>query len=75
LEQQCNPKEFLHPKETGSHKEKRVVGITTLIAILAGITYGIVSNNETTKNLTKLVEETSDKIILTLKIGKGPYPF
>jgi hypothetical protein len=48
-----------------------VVGITTLIATIAGITYGVISNYETTKNLTTIVEETSNRIGFNFK---GPYP-
>jgi hypothetical protein len=64
--------EFSHQKEIGSYREKRkivtlMMGITALIAALAGTTYGVVSNYETTKNLTKMVEETSDKISISFK--------
>jgi hypothetical protein len=43
------------------------VGITNLISALVGINYGVISNYETIKNLTKMVEETSDKFGLNFK--------
>jgi flagellar basal body-associated protein FliL len=52
---------------TASHRDKRkttliVLGITALIAALAGIIYGVIANHVTAKkkkkNLTKVVEDT-----------------
>jgi hypothetical protein len=57
---------------TTSHRDKRevaliVLGITALITALAGISYGVIANHVTTKNLTKVVEDTSDQIWLAIK--------
>jgi hypothetical protein len=57
---------------TTSHRDKReialtVLGITTLIAALAGISYGVIANHATAKNLTKVVEGTSDQVGLIIK--------
>jgi hypothetical protein len=57
---------------TTSHRDKReialtVLGITTLIAALAGISYGVIANHPTAKNLTKVVEGTSDQVGLIIK--------
>jgi hypothetical protein len=64
--------EFSHRKAISSHTEKRevvtlAVGITTLIAVLTGIPYGVVFNNETTQTISKIVEKTSHKIGLNFK--------
>jgi hypothetical protein len=58
--------------ETTSHRDKReitliVLGITALIAALAEISYGVIANHVTVKNLTKVVEGTSDQIGLAIK--------
>jgi hypothetical protein len=55
-----------------SHRDKRevtliVLGITALIAALAGISYGMVANHVTAKILTKVVEGTSDQVSLAIK--------
>jgi hypothetical protein len=57
---------------TASHKDKRevtliVLGITALVTALAGISYGVIANNVTKKNLTKVVEDTSDQVSLAIK--------
>jgi cysteine sulfinate desulfinase/cysteine desulfurase-like protein len=61
---------------TASHRDKRkttliVLGITALIAALAGIIYGVIANHVTAKkkkkNLTKVVEDTSDQVGLAIK--------
>jgi hypothetical protein len=57
---------------TASHRDKRevtliVLGITALIAALAGISYGVIANHVTSKNLTKVVEDTSDQVGLAIK--------
>jgi hypothetical protein len=63
---------MLTTKGTASHRIKReiiliVLGITALIAVLAGISYGVIANYETAKNLTKVVEGTSDQVGLAIK--------
>jgi hypothetical protein len=55
-----------------SHRDKReitliVLGITALIAALAGISYGVIANHVTAKKLTKVVEGTSDQVGLASK--------
>jgi hypothetical protein len=57
---------------TASHKDKREVtliglGITTLIAALAGISYGVIANHVTAKNLTKMIKDTSYQVGLAIK--------
>jgi hypothetical protein len=44
-----------------------VLGRTALVAALAGISYGVVANHVTAKNLTKVVEDTSDQVGLAIK--------
>jgi hypothetical protein len=44
-----------------------VLGITALIAALAGISHGVIANHVTAKHLTKVVEDTSDKVGLAIK--------
>jgi hypothetical protein len=44
-----------------------VLGITALVAALAGISYGVIANHVTAKNLTKVVEDTSDQAGLAIK--------
>jgi hypothetical protein len=65
-----------------------VLGITALIAALAGIRYGVITNHVTAKNLTKVVEGTSDQVGLAINVmqrslsalacqplpGHGPLP-
>jgi hypothetical protein len=51
---------------TDSHRDKRevtliVLGITALVTALAGISYGVIANHVIEKNLTKVVEDTSDQ--------------
>jgi hypothetical protein len=41
--------------------------MTALIAALAGISYGVISNHVTAKSLTKVVEDTSDQVGLAIK--------
>jgi ribonuclease HI len=58
--------------ETAFHRNKRevtliVLGITALVAALAGISYGVIANHVTAKNLTKVVEDTSDQVGLAIK--------
>jgi hypothetical protein len=48
-----------------------VLGITALIAALVGISYGVIANHITARNLTKLVEGTSDQVGLAIKECKG----
>jgi hypothetical protein len=55
-----------------SHRNKRgvtliVLGVIALITALAGISYGVIANHVTVKNLTKAVEVTSDQVGLTIK--------
>jgi hypothetical protein len=57
-----------------SHRNKRevtliVLGITALVAALAGITYEVIANHVIAKkkNLTKVVEDTSDQVGLAIK--------
>jgi hypothetical protein len=55
-----------------SHMDKReitliVLGITALVAALAGISYEVIANHVTAKNLTKVVEDTSDQVGLAIK--------
>jgi hypothetical protein len=55
-----------------SHKDKRevtliVLGITALVTALARISYGVIANLVTAKNLTKVVEDTSDQVGLAVK--------
>jgi hypothetical protein len=57
---------------TVSHRDKRevtliVLGITALITALAEISYGVIANHVTAKNLTKVVEDTSDQGDLAIK--------
>jgi hypothetical protein len=47
-------REMLTTTETASHRDKRevtltVLGITVLVAALAGISYGVIANHATTK--------------------------
>jgi hypothetical protein len=44
-----------------------VLGITALVAALAGISSGVITNHATAKNLTKVVEDTSDQVGLAIK--------
>jgi DNA-binding CsgD family transcriptional regulator len=62
---QYNKLNFSQRTGTTSHRDKReitliVLGITALIAALAGISYGVVANHVTAKYLTKVVEDTSN---------------
>jgi hypothetical protein len=57
---------------TASDRDKReitliVLGITALIAALAGISNGAIANHVTTKKLTKVVEDTSAQVGLAVK--------
>jgi hypothetical protein len=57
---------ILTTTETDFHRDKRevtliVLGMTALIEALAGISYGVIANHVTAKNLTKVVEATSDR--------------
>jgi hypothetical protein len=57
---------------TASHRDKRevtliVLGITALVAALVGISYGVIANHVTSKNLTKVVVDTSDQVGLAIK--------
>jgi hypothetical protein len=57
---------------TASHRNKRevtliVLGIIALVTALAGISYGVIANHVTVKNLTKVVEDTSDWVDLAIK--------
>jgi hypothetical protein len=65
-------REILTTIGTASHRDKReitliVLGITALIAALAGISYGVIANHVTAKNLTKVIEDTSDQVGLAIK--------
>jgi hypothetical protein len=44
-----------------------VLGRTALVAALAGISYGVIANHVIAKNLTKVVEDTSDQVGLAIK--------
>jgi hypothetical protein len=51
-------REMLTTTETACHRDKRevtliVLGITALVAALAGISYGVFANHVTAKNLTR----------------------
>jgi hypothetical protein len=64
--------EFSQQTGTAFHRDKRevtliVLGITALVAALAGISYGVIANYVTAKNLTKVVEDTSDQVGLAIK--------
>jgi hypothetical protein len=57
---------------TFSHRDKRevaliVLGITTLVTALHGISYVVTANHVTSKKLTKIVEGTSDQLGLAIK--------
>jgi ribonuclease HI len=61
---------------TASHRDKRevtviVLGRTALVAALAGISYGIIANHVTAKNLTKVIEDISDQVGLAIRACKG----
>jgi hypothetical protein len=63
---------ILPTTETASHRDKRestltALGITALVTALTGISYGVIANHVTAKNLTKLVEDTSDQVGLAIK--------
>jgi hypothetical protein len=63
---------MLTTTETASHREKSDVilialGKTALVAALAGISYGVIANHITAKNLTKVVEDSSDQVGLAIK--------
>jgi hypothetical protein len=63
---------------TTSHGDKReliliVLGITALIAALVGISYGVIANYVTAKNLTKVVEGISDQVGLAIKDRQGRF--
>jgi hypothetical protein len=63
---------MLNTTGTDSHREKSdviliVLGKTALVAALAGISYGVIANHVTTKNLAKVVEDTSDQVGLAIK--------
>jgi hypothetical protein len=58
---------------TPCHRDKReviliVLEITALVAALAGISYGVIANHATAKNLTKVVEDTSDQVGFAIKV-------
>jgi hypothetical protein len=64
--------EFSQRTGTASHRDKREVTliglrITALVAALAGISCGVIANHVTAKNLTKVVEDTSDQVGLAIK--------
>jgi hypothetical protein len=68
----CKKRGMLTTTGTTSHRGKRevtliVLGITALIVALAGISYGVITNHVTAKNLTKIVEGTLDQIGLAIK--------
>jgi hypothetical protein len=44
-----------------------VLGITALIAALAEISYGVIANHVTAKNLTEVLKDTSDQVDLAIK--------
>jgi hypothetical protein len=57
---------------TASHRDKRevtliVLGITAFVAALGRISYGVIANHVTAKNLTKVVEDTSEQVGLAIK--------
>jgi hypothetical protein len=65
-------REMLTTAGTASHRDKRevtliVLGITALVAALVGISYGVIANHVTSKNLTKVVVDTSDQVGLAIK--------
>jgi hypothetical protein len=43
-----------------------VLGIAALVAALAGISYGVIANHVNAKNLTKVVQDTSDQVGLAI---------
>jgi hypothetical protein len=45
-----------------------VLGIKALVTALAGISYGVIANHVTAKNLTKMVEGTSDQVGLAIVV-------
>jgi hypothetical protein len=49
-----------------------VLGIAALVAALAGISYVIFTNHVTAKNLTKVVEDTSDQVGLAIEDMQKP---
>jgi hypothetical protein len=64
--------EFSQQTGMASHRDKRevtliVLGITALVAALAGISYGVITNHVTAKNLTKVVENISDQVGFAIK--------
>lgn len=74
LEQYCDStNQFPYGKGTNSPRAKTelvtliVLGIMALVAALAVITYGIVSNQITIKNLTEIVEEIAEDAGLNFK--------
>jgi hypothetical protein len=57
---------------TAFHRDKRevtviVLGMTALVTALARISYGVIASHVTTKNLTKVIEDTSDQVGLAIK--------
>jgi hypothetical protein len=44
-----------------------VLGITALVAALAGISYVVIANHVTAKNLTKVIEDASDQVGIAIK--------
>jgi hypothetical protein len=65
-------RERLSTTGTTFHRDKRevtlvVLGITALIAPLAGISYGVIANHVTVKILTNIVECTLDQVGRTIK--------
>jgi hypothetical protein len=56
---------------TASHRNKRGYSnsfrVTALLAALVGISYGVIANHVTAKNLTKVVKDTSDQVGLAIK--------
>jgi hypothetical protein len=44
-----------------------ILGKTALVAALAGISYVVIANHVTAKNLTTVVEDNSDQVGLAIK--------
>jgi ribonuclease HI len=68
----CKEREILIATEKISHNNKRevtliILGITALVSALAGISYGVIVNHVTAKNLTKVAEDNSDQVGLAIK--------
>jgi hypothetical protein len=52
---------------TSSRDKREIILITALNAALAGISCGVIANHVTAKNLTKVVEDTSEQVGLAIK--------